>query len=924
MSTNSKKCKPCEDELVKGKEATTVYIPVPGEKGADGERGPIGPSGPKGRDGVDGPQGPQGVQGIQGVEGPGGAAGADADLGEVNDLIDEKIQGILDVIEEIGNDSVVTIAEKKILQVEVDRIRGEYISIQEQANLYQQTVLWDVYSDAYNALLVYIIPILADREQSTSIDPVVFKNKFNEYYQATGSLLKAVARQASDNLAQAELTLIGYEQIKDFWGIIIDPVHGIMVAGTMLVGTSTYNNGGMTGVTDDDGNSVRFWSGAPYISRHIAPFRVLDNGKIWAGSDESGFDFGITRANTLSIRGGVYVDAGGNAANIVSHRGVYDPNTVYFKDNTVTHKNGLWIYKILGGTSGHEPEEGSAYWDVYVGAPIVGSHEIRYKVGGSWETPPSFDPTELMNPSPTTWTTSIPSFNRLEYLWKIVAKKDSNGNMMEPWSDPIRETGISSHAQAVYDSICFSRSDEILTVPPSGGDFYNPVPNESTGWYKGVPAGVGILWMSTRVFTSDGLAPQENQWTVPQIAGDTAKVDFEWSSVEINPGDPTTNKLNWSNEPDVESKWMAQRTRITGIWGPWKVMPVGKGKDGTNGRDGVNGTNGISVPGPQGPPGKDGVDGTSAPGPTGPIPARFGEYKSDQVYYGGTDVINIVDYQNDTYRTQVSVGGTFVGIAPTGHPQSATHWIKFQNRLEDLTVGILDAVTASIGVAEVRHFSTPGQRITINKKVRDGVGDNMLKFTYDNPNKTVGIEMGIIGNVLKMNYYDSEGNLLWEAGPDGFVASGGTTPESWIPVRLLSLGTYSSSPTNTEITAMRNTILGMRCDDGTLGNPRIGITGNIKAYDYQTGFNASSSSNKQYKGLHTTQVKATDNFLPTGWYVYAGYAGLDRSYPNDTSDWVVTARYISYELGVRPKSMTITFNINHSTMGISCPVDFNA
>ena len=51
--------------------------------------------------------------------------------------------------------------------------------------------------------------------------------------------------------------------------------------------------------------------------------------------------------------------------------------------------------------------------------------------------------------------------------------------------------------------------------------------------------------MSTRWFYSDNRA---TSWTEPSQATDTASVDFEYSAVITNPGNPTTNPSNWHND----------------------------------------------------------------------------------------------------------------------------------------------------------------------------------------------------------------------------------------------------------------------------------------------------------------------------------------------------------------------------------------
>lgn len=143
--------------------------------------------------------------------------------------------------------------------------------------------------------------------------------------------------------------------------------------------------------------------------------------------------------------------------------------------------------------------------------------------------------------------------------------------------------------QASFKSIVFKRSNASSVDAPTGGSYASPVPS---GWSDGIPEGTAQLWMSTRVFTSDGNSPQEASWTTPRPTTDTADIDFEFSAVESNPGTPTTNPSNWHNAATSSDIWMAVRKCKNGVWGSWEVSKVKgeKGADGTDGRDGADGS----------------------------------------------------------------------------------------------------------------------------------------------------------------------------------------------------------------------------------------------------------------------------------------------------------------------------------------------
>lgn len=85
------------------------------------------------------------------------------------------------------------------------------------------------------------------------------------------------------------------------------------------------------------------------------------------------------------------------------------------------------------------------------------------------------------------------------------------------------------------------------------------------------------------MFTSDESEPQDDNWSVPQLASDTVDVDIEFSSAET-PGNPTENPDNWGNTANEKTIWMAIRRLSMGAWGDWQVSRIKgeKGSDGTS------------------------------------------------------------------------------------------------------------------------------------------------------------------------------------------------------------------------------------------------------------------------------------------------------------------------------------------------------
>ncbi len=169
-----------------------------------------------------------------------------------------------------------------------------------------------------------------------------------------------------------------------------------------------------------------------------------------------------------------------------------------------------------------------------------------------------------ISPTPIT---GVPPTNTAS--WQVSAA----GVAGEPGKD-----GISPNAS--FKSTVFCRTNN-NPATPTGGSFSNPVP---TGWSDGIPAGEAKLWASTRIFTTDGKAPQQSAWTVPRQMTDTADFDVEFSSEE-NPtaptGHPNTN-AQWSSESSTDTIWMATSRKRNGVWSDWQMSRI-KGESGADG-----------------------------------------------------------------------------------------------------------------------------------------------------------------------------------------------------------------------------------------------------------------------------------------------------------------------------------------------------
>lgn len=131
--------------------------------------------------------------------------------------------------------------------------------------------------------------------------------------------------------------------------------------------------------------------------------------------------------------------------------------------------------------------------------------------------------------------------------------------------------------------VVYMRSNNDSSVKtPTGGSYTNPVPTESA-WSTEIPDGSAKLWVSTRMFTSNG-KNQEEAWSTPKNLTYVQYTETWYSTVENNPGNPDDNPDNWS-KTGTNFIWIAVRTIYNGSKQEWNIAKV-VGKTGDRGNTG--------------------------------------------------------------------------------------------------------------------------------------------------------------------------------------------------------------------------------------------------------------------------------------------------------------------------------------------------
>ena len=140
--------------------------------------------------------------------------------------------------------------------------------------------------------------------------------------------------------------------------------------------------------------------------------------------------------------------------------------------------------------------------------------------------------------------TAVESTTPGDYTWALI--QGPQGPQGEQG-----EQGLPGQGQV--KGVAFFKSAAVSVSAPSGGSFTSPTPT-TADWSDGVPAGTAPLWQSTRLFTSDGLSPQQATWTTPQKVANTTSVKYQFS----------LNNSTWSDTASVDSLYMRTGTSLDG------------------------------------------------------------------------------------------------------------------------------------------------------------------------------------------------------------------------------------------------------------------------------------------------------------------------------------------------------------------------
>lgn len=108
------------------------------------------------------------------------------------------VHDVNQAIEDMANDNILSIVEKKSVSVEIETIKVKYENLAEFATNNQ--IDFVDYKTAYDALIAYTTPILARIDANSVIVRDTYKKKFTDYYAAETAFLNSISQEIKDLL----------------------------------------------------------------------------------------------------------------------------------------------------------------------------------------------------------------------------------------------------------------------------------------------------------------------------------------------------------------------------------------------------------------------------------------------------------------------------------------------------------------------------------------------------------------------------------------------------------------------------------------------------------------------------------------------------------------------------------------------------
>lgn len=181
-------------------------------------------------------------------------------------------------VDYIASDSSLTPSDKQQVANEWARIQGEYWSIMANAEKYD--VPTDSFTVYFQALEDYLTPLLADMSTTSEITGTEFRKVFSDYYEISSNMSDLIDDAIDESIKSTEYLKQAMEDGST------EVKGGLVMTNVMLMKNQQGEvTAGVSGLQVDN---VPFWSGADYMNRGKAVFRVHADGDIHAAKGTVG------------------------------------------------------------------------------------------------------------------------------------------------------------------------------------------------------------------------------------------------------------------------------------------------------------------------------------------------------------------------------------------------------------------------------------------------------------------------------------------------------------------------------------------------------------------------------------------------------------------------------------------------------------
>jgi hypothetical protein len=327
----------------------------------------------------------------------------------------------------------------------------------------------------------------------------------------------------------------------------------------------------------------------------------------------------------------------------------------------------------------------------------------------------------------------------------VVVSDDAEADTSDgEWADAFESTigyredgSIGPQGQGQVKGFSFKRATS-TPFTPTGGSYASP---NATGWNDGIPAGTDPVYVVTRIFTSDGLPPQQSAWSAPALFaqngapggpgadGSGVRTRYIFSTATSAPALPASNATTgWDLTASTNTVWMSQQVNIVDIsgtvttYGAWDTAVKIKGEVGDTGTTGQSYRRAYVVTTLATPPSI-----TAGSGDVVPTNTPSGQVSGKGWSFNAYSSLDPGEFQ---YVTD----GIYTGGGNIAWSNAYLNYLK---------VGSLSALSADLGVVEI---SSTG---------------NLASTGKDYGNSTSGFFLGYSGGAYKFDVGDSSKSLRW-------------------------------------------------------------------------------------------------------------------------------------------------------------------